>query len=175
MKKIESLSPNSEKYTRSHPSEDPEFETKDSKNEFDNLENHRNQEIEQNKHKWDQRTRGTVRFCMILLIMIAATIIGFAMTTLGYHMLTSEDSHWLSEYQISNIKSFFLSGALVSVAIHILNVFLLNPPTYAPRPRIYQAPLKSLTPYNRLHYLRLFGTVWVFLESGSDRQEVECF
>jgi len=123
MKKTKPPSLNLDKYVDSDFSE---FETESSKQESESLEKERirNEETAQEKHKWDGITRVTVRTGMLVTVSIIFSVVGGAIFTLGWHMLTPEEYAWLTDEKISNVKSFILSGALVSAGMAYFKRFI---------------------------------------------------
>ncbi len=78
----------------------------------------------ESQHSRDQRTRKVVGWGMDAIIIMILLVVASALGCLGWHMLAPENWRWLSDDDISDIKSFMLSGALVSVAMNYFHKFI---------------------------------------------------
>ena len=76
------------------------------------------------KHRRDQVTRHIVAGGMWTLIVLAFAWLASCVIVLGIHTLLHEDSHWLTDQQVLDLKNFVLSGAIVGLGTTYLRRYL---------------------------------------------------
>lgn len=86
----------------------------------------------EDEHGRDRITLEVVAWCLRGLIVLVFAIIWVAVFALGWHTLLPEkcswmpsgNCHWLSPEQFGNLKSFMLSGAIVSLGAGYLRRYI---------------------------------------------------
>ena len=102
----------------------PETDSRSNSEQARAEEEERQLERDRAEHERDQTTRHLVGVCLNVLIVLIFFVILAAVATLGWHMLTPDRLHWLTDPQLRDVKNFMLSGALVSIGSAYLRRFL---------------------------------------------------
>lgn len=76
------------------------------------------------EHYRDQTSRTILALCMWILMVMVFIIVAGAVSTLGYHLLTPNEWHWLSTDELQDIKNSVLSGAIVGLGTSYIRKYL---------------------------------------------------
>ena len=76
------------------------------------------------KHRRDQITRHIVAGGMWTLIVLAFAWLASCVIVLGMHTLLQKEWHWLTGDQVTDLKNFVLSGAIVGLGTTYLRRYL---------------------------------------------------